>query len=271
MGGCQRGNALVKAPGGGCAPCHSVSSRRVGQTACSLFLCRHPKLVDIADRSIQLQWWQQRVQRTGPAGKERPVKRGHGEDAGGAQHAETLSALTGGSARRSQRHAVAVARRGTSGACALPSPPRATDTPRASLRPELPPHELVEENVDRLEKWFLEHFGRTVGAWRVVSPCGPTSSTSAGGAFITFAGYFLGWKRYQPSRDLINSITDFKMPTQPTLTDVRSWFSLVNQVAPFLAVTPVMEPFRELLKKPAMTAATVAAAEDEIGHVVRPT
>ncbi|KAG0726007.1 Transposon Ty3-I Gag-Pol polyprotein [Chionoecetes opilio] len=67
---------------------------------------------------------------------------------------------------------------------------------------------------------------------------------------VTFAGYLLGWEGYQPSRDLVNSITDFKMPAQPTLTDVRSWFGLVNQVAPFLAVAPVMEPFRELLKKP---------------------
>ena len=41
------------------------------------------------------------------------------------------------------------------------------------------------------------------------------------------------------------------MPSQPSITDVRSWFGLVNQVAPFLAVAPLMEPFRELLKKPA--------------------
>ena len=29
-----------------------------------------------------------------------------------------------------------------------------------------------------------------------------------------------------------------------TLTDIRSWFGLVNQVASFLAVAPIMEPFR---------------------------
>ena len=39
-----------------------------------------------------------------------------------------------------------------------------SDTPQAPLRPESPPYELVNENVDRLEKWFLEHFGRTVFA-----------------------------------------------------------------------------------------------------------
>lgn len=44
---------------------------------------------------------------------------------------------------------------------------------------------------------------------------------------------------------------NFTMPAHLTLSDVRSWFGLVNQVAPFLAVTPIMEHFRELLKKPA--------------------
>ncbi|KAK4301582.1 hypothetical protein Pmani_026360 [Petrolisthes manimaculis] len=40
------------------------------------------------------------------------------------------------------------------------------------------------------------------------------------------------------------------MPPRPSRTDIHSWFGLVNQVAPFLAIAPIMEPFRELLKKP---------------------
>ena len=39
------------------------------------------------------------------------------------------------------------------------------------------------------------------------------------------------------------------MPEQPSITDIRSWNGLVNQLTPFLATAPVMEPFRELLKK----------------------
>ena len=39
------------------------------------------------------------------------------------------------------------------------------------------------------------------------------------------------------------------MPEKPTITDIRSWYGLVNQLAPFLAMAPVMAPFRELLKK----------------------
>ena len=38
------------------------------------------------------------------------------------------------------------------------------------------------------------------------------------------------------------------MPDNPSIADIRSWFGLVNQVAPFLATAPVMAPFRDLLK-----------------------
>ena len=41
------------------------------------------------------------------------------------------------------------------------------------------------------------------------------------------------------------------MSEQPSITDIRSWYGLVNYLAPFLATASVMEPFRELLKKPA--------------------
>lgn len=37
-------------------------------------------------------------------------------------------------------------------------------TPQTSTRPTTPPYELVGENVERLERWFLEQFGRTVFA-----------------------------------------------------------------------------------------------------------
>ncbi|KAG0710073.1 hypothetical protein GWK47_023548 [Chionoecetes opilio] len=90
---------------------------------------------------------------------------------------------------------------------------------------------------------------------------------------VTFAGYLLGWEGYQPSRDLVKSITDFKMPAQPTLTDVRSWFGLVNQVCALPGGRPCLEPFRGLLKKPGGKAvywdkqleALFTSAKDTIG------
>ena len=39
------------------------------------------------------------------------------------------------------------------------------------------------------------------------------------------------------------------MPEKPTITDIRSWFGFVNQLAPFLATATVMASFRDLLKK----------------------
>lgn len=40
------------------------------------------------------------------------------------------------------------------------------------------------------------------------------------------------------------------MPAHPTITDIRSWHGLVNKLALLMAIAPVIEPFRELLKKP---------------------
>ena len=47
---------------------------------------------------------------------------------------------------------------------------------------------------------------------------------------------------------MLSAIKEFPMPTEPSITDIRSWFDLVHQFAPFLVSTPIMEPFRELLK-----------------------
>ncbi|KAK3885184.1 hypothetical protein Pcinc_010576 [Petrolisthes cinctipes] len=45
---------------------------------------------------------------------------------------------------------------------------------------------------------------------------------------VTFAGYLLGWKEYQPSHDFTRSIMEFTIPSSLSLTDIRSWFGIVN-------------------------------------------
>ena len=72
---------------------------------------------------------------------------------------------------------------------------------------------------------------------------------------VEFVGYNVGWESYGPTEERLSAIKDFNMPAKPSITDIRSWFGLVNQLAPFLATAPVMERFRDLLKKP--TARTV--------------
>jgi hypothetical protein len=65
---------------------------------------------------------------------------------------------------------------------------------------------------------------------------------------VDFCGFTIGWENFSPSMKTISAIKDYPMPPNPTITDIRSWFSLVGQVAPFLITTELMQPFRELLK-----------------------
>lgn len=68
---------------------------------------------------------------------------------------------------------------------------------------------------------------------------------------VDFVGYHLAWDTYKPTEERLTAVRDFTMPDKPSITDVRSWFGFVNQLAPFLATAPLMSPFRALLKKPA--------------------
>ena len=63
-----------------------------------------------------------------------------------------------------------------------------------------------------------------------------------------FAGFKLGWNSYSASADMLSAVSSFPMPDKPTISDIRAWFGLVNQLAPFFATCIVMQPFRELLQ-----------------------
>ena len=67
---------------------------------------------------------------------------------------------------------------------------------------------------------------------------------------VEFVGFDVGWDSYRPSEDCLSAIRKFSMPQTPTISDIRSWYGFVNQLAPFLATAPVMVYFRDLLKKP---------------------
>ena len=67
---------------------------------------------------------------------------------------------------------------------------------------------------------------------------------------VDFSGYTIVWDDYRPSDDLLSALNEFPMSESPSITDVRAWFGLVNQLAPFLATAPLMAPFRDLLKSP---------------------
>ena len=63
---------------------------------------------------------------------------------------------------------------------------------------------------------------------------------------VEFAGFTITNDSVRPSKKYVKAIADF--PTPKNLTDVRSWFGLINQVSYLFSMTDVMLPFRNLLK-----------------------
>ena len=61
-----------------------------------------------------------------------------------------------------------------------------------------------------------------------------------------YAGLNLTANGVAPSQSMLRAIEDFPTPT--SLTDARSWFGLVNQVAWAYSLGPIMQPFRDLIK-----------------------
>ncbi|XP_063876921.1 uncharacterized protein K02A2.6-like [Scylla paramamosain] len=66
---------------------------------------------------------------------------------------------------------------------------------------------------------------------------------------VDFVGFRLGWEEYKPTDERLVAIKSFRMPDKPSISDIRSWYGFVNQLSPFLATAPIMNAFRELLKK----------------------
>ena len=63
---------------------------------------------------------------------------------------------------------------------------------------------------------------------------------------VTFAGLKLTPEGICPSDKVFAAIRNF--PTPKDVTGARSWLGLVNQIAWAYAISPIMEPFRELVK-----------------------
>ena len=62
-----------------------------------------------------------------------------------------------------------------------------------------------------------------------------------------WAGIRLTEDKVQPLPEHVRAIRDFPTPTN--ITDMRSYWALVNQVSPYYSVQPQLQPFRELMKK----------------------
>ena len=63
---------------------------------------------------------------------------------------------------------------------------------------------------------------------------------------VEFAGFLVTTDGVKPTKKMTESILHFPTPTN--ITDVKSWFGLVNQVSYAFSQAEVMAPFRELLR-----------------------
>ena len=64
---------------------------------------------------------------------------------------------------------------------------------------------------------------------------------------VEFAGFQISNDSVAPIPTFLKALHNF--PTPRSLTDIRSWFGLVNQAAYSFSKTTVMAPFRDLLRK----------------------
>ena len=64
---------------------------------------------------------------------------------------------------------------------------------------------------------------------------------------VEFGGLQITWFGVTPSESIIQTILDFPVPK--TITNARSWFGLVNQVALAYSLGPVMLSFQDLVKQ----------------------
>ena len=63
---------------------------------------------------------------------------------------------------------------------------------------------------------------------------------------VEFAGFEITTDSVRSCKKYLQAITDF--PTPKNISDIRSWFGLVNQVSYAFSMAPTMLPFRQLLK-----------------------
>ena len=63
---------------------------------------------------------------------------------------------------------------------------------------------------------------------------------------VEFAGYTVTKDGIKPSAKMVDAILNFPTPT--SISGVRSWFVVVNQVAFAFSQAQAMTPFRELLR-----------------------
>ena len=99
----------------------------------------------------------------------------------------------------------------------------------------------VETSVE--EHWWrvMEFLEVTGNAGVVLNPTKLQFSQPT----VDFAGFRVTKETVEPLPKYLNAIREY--PTPKNITDIRSWFGLVNQVSHYAKLTDIMEPFRKFL------------------------
>ena len=82
---------------------------------------------------------------------------------------------------------------------------------------------------------------------------------------IDYAGFRITETQIHPQEKFLNAIREFPTPTK--ITDVRSWFGLVNQISHYSQLTELMHPFKPLLSPKCKFIWTHAAHKIRIKNV----
>lgn len=95
---------------------------------------------------------------------------------------------------------------------------------------------------------LTEHWWRTIDLLRTLGEAGIVLNPDKFQfcrKSVEFAGFRVGESAIEPLPKYLDAIRDF--PTPKNITDIRSWFGLVNQVANYAQLRDTMAPFRPFL------------------------
>ena len=65
---------------------------------------------------------------------------------------------------------------------------------------------------------------------------------------VEFAGFEITDSNVRPCKRFLDAISIQEFPTPKNITDIRSWFGLVNQVSYAFSMAERLQPFRQLIK-----------------------
>ena len=101
---------------------------------------------------------------------------------------------------------------------------------------------LYDDNIENSFWHTFDHIKHCADNGIVFNP----EKFKFGREVLEFAGFEVNMDGYRPANRLVKAIAEF--PTPKSVTDVRSWFGLVNQVSYSFSESALMEPFRALLR-----------------------